>query len=174
MPQFYALILACVLIALAVIVHFQALQMLSAVQNRPEAPGHGRILAIIFGLTAAHVVEAVIFALGYWAGEQALHLGGFAGSRPMGVMHFFYFSLETFTTQGVGDVYAVGPLRLVASLEPLVGLMLLGWSTSFTFLAAKLPVWRQTPVEVCSAGTGRPSTRGRCLELSSMRSIGNS
>ncbi|MCI3180873.1 potassium transporter Kef [Caulobacter sp. CCUG 60055] len=154
MPQFYALILACVLIALAVIVHFQALQMLSAVQNRPGAPGHGRILAIIFGLTAAHVVEAVIFALGYWAGEQAFHLGGFAGSRPMGVMHFFYFSLETFTTQGVGDVYAVGPLRLVASLEPLVGLMLLGWSTSFTFLAMGRD-WRLRARRAVAARGGR-------------------
>src|SRR3954452_24209160 len=44
---------------------------------------------------------------------------------------------------------------------------------SVTFLAAKLPVCRQVPVDGCSAGTGSPSTLGRSLELSSMRSIGS-
>ena len=62
----------------------------------------------------------------------------------MSASQLFYFSIETFTTQGVGDVYPVGPLRLVASLEPLAGLILIGWSGSFTFLAMGLD-WRLAP-----------------------------
>lgn len=133
MPHLYAFGLGLLLIALVVIVHFQALQLLSA--TRGKATGvHAKLLTIIFGLLAAHILETAIFAFGYWAGERAFGLGGFVGSRPMGALHYFYFSLETYTTQGVGDVYATGPLRLVASLEPLAGLILIGWSTSFTFL----------------------------------------
>lgn len=156
--ELYAFILAGVLIALAVTVHFRALQALSSVQNRPGVPGQGRILAIIFGLIAAHIVEALIFAFGYWAGEQGFHLGAFVGARTSGVLHYFYFSLETFTTQGVGDLYAVGPLRLVAALEPLLGLILLGWSTSFTFLVMGRD-WRLRARR--SVQTAKPHTPSR-------------
>ncbi|MGT2492638.1 ion channel [Cupriavidus basilensis] len=47
---------------------------------------------------------------------------------------YFYFSLETFTTQSLGDISPVGATRLIASIEPLVGLILIGWSTSFTYI----------------------------------------
>jgi hypothetical protein len=35
----------------------------------------------------------------------------------------------------------MGQLRLLASVQPLVGLMLIGWSTSFTFLVMRRD-WR--------------------------------
>ena len=38
----------------------------------------------------------------------------------------------------------------------------------------RMPSWRHVPVEDSTSGTGRPSTFGRSLELSSMRSIGSS
>ncbi|WP_223277405.1 ion channel [Cupriavidus metallidurans] len=47
---------------------------------------------------------------------------------------YIYFSLETFTTQSIGDIVPIGQLRLLAAVQPLVGLILIGWSTSFTFL----------------------------------------
>ena len=132
--SFFALILALVLVAAVVVVHFRALQFLSTWQKEGHASGHRKILLIIFGLIAAHVVEAAIFAAGFWIGVHVLKIGTFTGTRVMDVRDFFYFSLETYTTQGVGDVYPVGALRLIASLEPVAGLILIGWSTSFTFL----------------------------------------
>jgi hypothetical protein len=134
MIALYAILLSLFLIAAVVLVHFEALAVLSAWQARARISGHMKVLAIIFGMIAAHIAETAIFAFGYWFGERGLHLGGFAGERPMGAVHFFYFSLETFTTQGVGDIYPTGYLRLLASLEPLAGLILIGWSTSFAFL----------------------------------------
>jgi hypothetical protein len=99
-----------------------------------RVPSHTKIVFIIFGLIAAHSLEAAIFAGGYWIGQRELNLGFFLSSRPIEVVDFLYFSLEAFTTQGIGDVYPIGPLRLVASLEPLTGLILIGWSASFTFV----------------------------------------
>lgn len=143
MADLGALLLALVLISAAVAVHFRALLGLSAWQERAaSASGHFKVLMIIFGLIGAHALEAGVFAAGYGVGETWLHLGRFVGTPHMNPGQFFYFSLEAFTTQGVGDVYPVGPLRLVASLEPLAGLILIGWSTTFTFLAMGLD-WRQ-------------------------------
>jgi hypothetical protein len=148
MVDLYAFALSLALVAAAVITHFEALGVLSRWQGRSTSPGHGRILVVISGLIVAHVLEAALFAIGYWFGERILHLGAFVGATPMRLNQFFFFSLEAFTTQGIGDVYPVGPLRLVASLEPLAGLILIGWSTSFTFVMMGLD-WR-----VMARGTG--------------------
>jgi len=51
-------------------------------------------------------------------------------SRPI-----FNFSAETYTTIGLGDTYPLGPLRLITGIEALNGLLLIGWSASFTYLA---------------------------------------
>jgi len=145
LDSFYTLILGLVLIAAVVGVHFQALRIMSVWHQDGHASGHAKVLLIIFGLIAAHVSEAGIFALGFWLGEHLLHLGAFTGNRLMDVRDFFYFSLETYTTQGVGDIYPVGALRLIASLEPVAGLILIGWSTSFTFLVMGRD-WTERPV----------------------------
>jgi hypothetical protein len=40
-----------------------------------------------------------------------------------------------FTTLGTGDLVVSGPLRLIAGVESLNGLVLIGWSASFTYLS---------------------------------------
>lgn len=80
------------------------------------------------------MIEAGVFAAGYWMGVRWLHFGQFVGNVRLNASQIFYYSIETLTTQGVGNIYVNGPLRLLASLEPLAGLILIGWSVSFTFL----------------------------------------
>ncbi len=141
MVELYAFALALGLIFAAVMVHYQALRLLSVGQDSPRLSRQLKILLIIFGLIIAHVLEAGLFAGGYWVGDHVLNLGAFVGVPAMTASQLFFFSIETFTTQGVGDIYPVGALRLIASLEPLAGLILIGWSGSFTFLAMGLD-WR--------------------------------
>lgn len=135
----FALAMALTLVALGM--HYEALRILSVVPQLARITARLKTLLVIIGVITAHVAEAAAFAVGYWVGEALLHLGTFVSGGRLGPLQVFYFSLETFTTQGVGDVYAVGPLRLVASLEPLAGLILIGWSTSFTFLVMRR-YWR--------------------------------
>lgn len=39
-----------------------------------------------------------------------------------------------YTTVGYGDLLPSGPIRFVAAMEALLGLMLIAWSASFTYL----------------------------------------
>ncbi len=87
------------------------------------------------------MLEAVLFSTGYWLGADVLGIGELKGMHDHGAAAYVYFSLETFTTQSIGDIIPMGQLRLVASVQPLVGLMLIGWSTSFTFLVMRRD-WR--------------------------------
>jgi Ion channel len=141
----FALAVGLTLAALGM--HYEALRLLSVVPQVTRISARLKTLLVIIGAISAHIAEAVAFAVGYWVGEAPLHLGRFVGSGELGAngqlgpLQLLYFSLEAFTTQGLGDVYPVGPLRLVASLEPLAGLILIGWSTSFTFLVMRR-YWR--------------------------------
>ncbi|MNL22129.1 hypothetical protein D3C87_1434580 [compost metagenome] len=83
----------------------------------------------------------MLFSSGYWLGADVFGIGELKGLHDHGVAAYVYFSLETFTTQSIGDIIPMGQLRLVASVQPLVGLMLIGWSTSFTFLVMRRD-WR--------------------------------
>src|SRR5262249_7801392 len=82
-----------------------------------------------------HLVEIGIYGFAYWLGDVVVDIGNFAGAREAGLSDYFYFSSEAFSTAGLGEIYPVGPLRLLARIEPSSGVLLIGWSTSFTFLS---------------------------------------
>ena len=68
--------------------------------------------------------------------------------RPGGVpvesaLDYFYFSIVSYTSLGLGDVFPHGHVRFLTGLEALNGLMLIAWSASFAYLAmGRLWPWR--------------------------------
>jgi hypothetical protein len=142
MPAFEALILTIVLSVGSVLIHYEALRLLSLGSLFKAASGRIQVIAIIIGILLAHIAEAAVFAAGYAFAVQSLGIGRFSSPELLTPLRYFYFSIETYTTQGVGDVYATGAIRLLASVEPLIGLILIGWSTSFTFLVMR-KYWRR-------------------------------
>ena len=129
---------------LIVLMHYEALRLISHLAHVLPLEPRLKMLAVITGVVAAHMIEAGVFAIGYWLGADILHFGHFVGDMPNTAFQFYYYSLETYTTLSVGDLYPVGGLRVMASLEPLVGLILVGWSTSLTFMLMRR-YWRLTP-----------------------------
>lgn len=45
-----------------------------------------------------------------------------------------YFSFATYTSLGFGDVVPTGPIRFLAGIESLVGLVMIGWTASFLYV----------------------------------------
>lgn len=128
-----ALACASVLTLTVVAMHYEALRLLSGTNPR-RWNGRVNVGVLIVCIIIAHILEALVFAFGYWISGHVLGLGGLSSSHPLAPIAYFYFSLETFTTQSLGDIVPVGVTRLIASIEPLVGLILIGWSTSFTYI----------------------------------------
>lgn len=127
--------LACLLVTLTVLTHYECLRLISHfIRGGDGIPRH-KLLFVIFGALAAHIFEIAIFAVGFWFADVALHVGNFAGIHVLRTVDFFYFSAEAYTSLGAGNLYPVGDLRLLAGMETLNGLLLIGWSTSYTFLA---------------------------------------
>jgi hypothetical protein len=129
------IILVCALVLITVLAHYECLRLISHfISGRDGVPRH-KLLFVIFGALAAHIFEIAIYATVYWLADSGLHAGNFSGIHILHAADYFYFSAEAYTSLGVGNLYPVGNLRLLAGLETLNGLLLIGWSTSYTFLA---------------------------------------
>jgi len=138
-------LLFAILVSFAcVLIHYEGLGLLSVMARDAPFTPRLKMLSFILGVLLAHMVEAAVYGFGYWLGAEVLQIGRFVGQPPSDAFQYYYFALETYTTQSVGDLYPVGGLRIMASLEPLVGLILIGWSTSLTFITMRR-YWRLSP-----------------------------
>ena len=45
-----------------------------------------------------------------------------------------YFSIETYTTLALGDIYPTGAIRMLAGIEALTGRVMISWTAAFTYL----------------------------------------
>ena len=67
--------------------------------------------------------------------DQLFSTGMIAGQPADHFYDYFYFSMVSYTTLGIGDYYPLEGLRLLTGFESLVGLMMITWTASFTYLA---------------------------------------
>ena len=128
-----ALLCAALLTVTVVAIHYEALRLFFALHPKRWS-GRVNIGVLIVCIILVHCLEAMVFAAAFWLCDHGLGLGGLTGSREITPVVYVYFALETYTTQSIGDIYPIGASRLIASIEPLVGLILIGWSTSFTYV----------------------------------------
>jgi hypothetical protein len=141
----YVAIAALLLVALTTLIHYEALRLLDSWLPRLPGPAHPKVLLAIGGVFMAHVLEIAVYATGYlWV--MALPGTGDLGApeQPADDVSWLtclYFSAITFSSVGYGDVVPHGPIRMLAATQPLHGLVLIGWSASFAYIAMER-YWR--------------------------------
>jgi hypothetical protein len=82
----------------------------------------------------SHTICIWLFAAVYFVMENWLHLGALHGVHNYSLISYAHFSSATYSSLGFGDLYPTGPLQMIASIEVILGLMLIGWSVAFTYL----------------------------------------
>jgi hypothetical protein len=130
-----ASIFAAILVILSTFTHYEVLRLLSTYVPRIRIRPRARLLAVLLGTFFGHLLEISFYALAYFFLKDHFDLGSFGGKFVDNYASYLYFSAETYTTIGLGDIYPLGPLRLITGIEALNGLLLIGWSASFTYLA---------------------------------------
>lgn len=130
-----AMALSILIVVVVVLVHYEVLRLMSDKLPRLTMPPRSRIIIVIFGVFLAHTVEVWIIAVILYVAELTGDMGMLTADHPVGFYEHVYFVVATYTSLGYGDVLATGPLRLPAGVTALVGLVMIGWSASFTYLA---------------------------------------
>ena len=123
------------IVLMCVLVHYEGLVAIGRwVSHDPFSP-RTRIALIILGQLLLHVIEIWIFGLGYFGMANAVDFGALEPmTAPMGFGDYIYYSAVCYTTLGFGEMVPVGPIRFLTGMEAVVGLTLITWSASFTFL----------------------------------------
>lgn len=134
MPTAVALAVSLLLVAITVLLHYEILQLAAGLSARLTGPRRSSVLIVISVVLAAHLIEGALYAGAYYLMQSQFQLGALAGHLEGDLLDFFYFSMATYTTLGIGDLHPSGAMRLVAAIESLNGLVLIGWSASFTYL----------------------------------------
>jgi len=133
-PHMVVFGISAALALLCVLFHYEVMSVFSRVLLTLRLPRRGRIVALMLVLMTAHVIEVWIFGLAYWLLSAWPELGAFSGALVEGALDYVYLSVTTFTTLGFGDIVPIGPMRILAGTEALVGLSVITWSASLSFL----------------------------------------
>ncbi len=131
-----ALLATCVIVqsmGMLVLIHWLA--RVRRVLESPSMPRRVALLLRLFlGIVMLHLIQVGLWAVVFWQAQELPNLET-----------ALYFSLATYTTIGFGDV-VVGPgWRVLAGIEGLTGILLVGWSTAFVFAVVNRMYehWRQ-------------------------------
>ncbi len=116
-------------------IHYEALRLVSALLPHLRIRPRARIIVIIIGAFAAHTVEVWLYALGFLLLDRFAGLGYLTGDTVSEFSTYLYHSTVTYSSLGYGDLVPHGALRLVSGVEALNGLVMIGWTASFTYLA---------------------------------------
>jgi hypothetical protein len=128
--------LTCVLlIAATTLIHYEALRVLNTRLLTLRIPDRSKLLVVIFAAFAAHLVEIAVYAVAVYGLVEHLDVGALHGAKHYSFLNYLYFSAETYTTLGFGDLTPSGPIRLLAGIESLNGLLLIGWTATSTYVA---------------------------------------
>lgn len=130
-------ILATFLVSLVAIgIHYEALRLASSRLLMLRVPPRLRVAIAVMVAIVAHIVEVVIFAITLMA-----LIGAGAGTLSPAnhdADTVLYFSFACYTSLGFGDIIPEGSLRIFAGVEALIGLVMIGWTASFTYLEMRM------------------------------------
>jgi hypothetical protein len=134
MNALIVLLITVLLVSGTVLIHYEALRLTGRLIARTSILPRQRIMVVIGGCFAAHLAEIALYALAYALLHEREGFGGIEGEFGGTMLDFFYFSITSYTTLGIGDVYPKGLVRIVSGVEALNGFLLITWSASFTYL----------------------------------------
>lgn len=128
------IILGMTAAAACVFTHCEALRKITNLLGTSRFAAKTRMTVLILLLLSVHIFEIWIFGFGYYLAEITMGGGMISGTRVEGFLEYIYFSAVTYTTIGYGDLLPIGPVRFMAAIEALSGLLMIAWSASLTYL----------------------------------------
>lgn len=117
-------------VAAAIVIHAKAIRLIRLGQSNDPFS----ITWVVTGLFFTHLLEVGLFGAAYYLEAEYLGLGSLAGTHDFIEHGYLYYSIATYTSLGIGDLFPTGALRLLTGLEVLTGLLLIGWSASFLYV----------------------------------------
>ena len=132
----FVVAISCILlIAFVTVTHYEVLGTLNARLPGLAIPSRTKLLVVIFSAIVAHGIEIGFYGISLFVLVKYMAVGTLSGPAGFSLISCLYFSAETYTSLGFGDLTPVGPIRLLAGVEALNGLLMIGWTASYAYIA---------------------------------------
>jgi hypothetical protein len=126
----------CVMLLVATtVVHYEVLRLLSVGLPALRMRARPKLIIVVLGTSIAHAVEIVLYGLAFYLLAGWLGVGTLGDPAHLSFPRCLYFSAETYSSLGYGDIVPTGALRLLAGVEALNGLLLIGWTASYLYIS---------------------------------------
>jgi hypothetical protein len=123
------------IVLVCVFVHWEGMSAMSRLLNAiKRIDDRRKIMIMIIGILVLHSIEIGLFAIGYFLLLLNPIFGELVGLVELTFFDCVYFSTISFTTLGFGELVPTDDIRFLSGIESLVGLVLITWSASFTFI----------------------------------------
>lgn len=143
MLSLLVVVLACAaLVVLTTLLHYEVLRGLNAALPPLKIPARSKLLVVLLCAFGAHVLEMAMYGVSTFSLIRWGGVGTLVGAEGPTLLNCIYFSMETYTSLGFGDIAPQGAVRLLAGIEALNGLLLIGWSASYLYIAMER-FWKQ-------------------------------
>jgi len=133
----WTILIAFLCSALCVIIHCHGLRLAGYIMHKLRFRAHNIIAIGTSIILIVHILEICVFASGYLLADDFssnCHLSSGGELLSPDWRTAVYFSFVTFATTGYGDYVPMGEYRVIATMESLLGIVMVGWSASFLFL----------------------------------------
>lgn len=104
----------------------------------PRLPiGRLRVAIVMAAIFMTHILGIWIYGIAYYWLDNNGAIGSFSGgySAKGDLLTHVYYSAVIYTSLGLGDIIPTGGMRFLTGVEVLNGLVLIGWTVSYAFLA---------------------------------------
>jgi hypothetical protein len=138
-----AILLSLFLMSLSAFTHYEVLAHLN--ERLPTVrwvSRRAKVLVVILTAILSHALHILFYATAYYLLRDGFRTGSLGGVFQDMFSTFFYFSAETYTSLGLGDIFPLGSLRVMVGFETLTGLLMISWTASFTYFEMSR-YWRQ-------------------------------
>lgn len=126
---------AALLVLVTGFLHYEVLRGLNTHLSGLAVPDRFKLLVVIATAFVTHALEILLYGIAVYLLVAYAGAGELTGASGSLFSASLYFSAETYTSLGFGDVTPTGPVRLLAGVEALNGLLLIGWTASFTYIS---------------------------------------
>jgi hypothetical protein len=133
MSYVLAILLAAGVLLATTLLHYEAIRLLNHYAHHSRRRHRVVLATVSVALVCVHLVEIGIFAGVFALAAGPMGLGPILSTAPMGPEDYYHYAAEAYASLGSADRTATGDTRLIASISPLNGILLLAWSGSFLF-----------------------------------------
>lgn len=134
MAQLISGLCAALLVVITTVLYYEILNLTWRWLPGIHIPRRRRVILAGLASFAGHMIAVTLYGLAYFLLSH-FGLGALSGAENASFMHYLYFSAETYSSLGIGDVFPTQGFQILVGIEAINGLVLIGWSVAFTFLA---------------------------------------